>query len=214
MTAAAGGEEALKRHRTAVSDAIKTYDNQGVVAQLHAMAAAPASRMEDERWSAAGRNVGEVRQYFNGARGGQDVSFQGNAPNDSDQDRKSRIAYSMHPIGELRTLCKSLDVTGYDHVSQEAAYVLTCAPAGGEPVKFFVSTSSARLLRREFKDEMDDYGDYRNVDGELVPFVTVTVDGSGTATTHVTATAFNVSVPPGTFDPWPPRLAREGNPAL
>jgi hypothetical protein len=156
--------------------------------------------MEDERWSAAGQNVGEVRQYFNGLRGGQDVSFQGNAPSDAEQDRKLRIAYSMHPIGELRTLCKSLDVTGYDHVSQEAAYVLTCAPAGGEPVKLFVSTASARLLRRQFKDETDDYGDYRNVDGELVPFVIVTRDASGTTTAHVSAITFNVPNAPATFE--------------
>lgn len=200
LVEAAGGEEAMVRHRSAEWRGTKTYDNQGVIAQLHEIAAAPASRMEDEHWSAAGQRVGDVRVYFDGEHGGQDVSFQGNSANDARQDRKSRIAYSMHALLELPRLCKSVSVTGYIHVSQEPAYVLNCVPAAGDPVKYYVSAKSARVLRREFQDETDDYGDYRKVDGEIVPFVTVTQDPSGVTTTHLADFRFNEPIPAGTFE--------------
>jgi CubicO group peptidase (beta-lactamase class C family) len=199
MIEAAGGERTMTGHRSAEWNGTRTYDSEGVVAQLRAIAAAPASRMEDERWSAAGQPVGEVRVYFDGEHGGQDVSFQGRGENDAAEDHKSRIAYSMHAPLELRSLCKSLGISGYDRVSQEAAYVLTCVPPAGDPVKYHISTRSARILRREFKDETDDYGDYRAVDGEIVPFVTVTQDSSGVTTTHVSHFRFNAPVPAGTF---------------
>ena len=194
MIRAAGGEPAMMRHRSAEWNATKTYDNQGVIAQLHAIASAPATRIEDEHWSAGGRPVGEIRVYFDGERGGQDVSFQGKSVNDAAQDRKLRIAYSMHPSLELRSLCKSLSMAGYDQVSHEPAYALTCVPAGGDPVKYYVSTRTARILRREFNDETDDYGDYRNLDGEIVPFVTVMKDSSGVTTTHVSDFNFSPAV--------------------
>ena len=201
MIKAAGGERAMKRHRSVEWSGTKTYDNQGVVSQLRGIAAAPASRMEDEHWSAAGQQVGEVRVYFDGKKGGQYVSFQGSGANDAAQDSKLRLAYSVHPLLELQSLCEKLEVTGYDHVSEEPAFVLSCTRESGNFVRYYVSTHSARVLRREFKDETDDYGDYRLVDGELVPFVIVTHDDSGKTTTHITTLKFNAAVHAHAFGP-------------
>ena len=143
----------MMRHRSAEWNATKTYDNPGVIAQLHAIASAPATRIEDEHWSAGGRPVGEIRVYFDGERGGQDVSFQGKSVNDAAQDRKLRIAYSMHPISGTS---QPLQVAEHGRLRSSFARaglcMLTCVPAGGDPVKYYVSTRTARILRREFND--------------------------------------------------------------
>jgi CubicO group peptidase (beta-lactamase class C family) len=200
MIEAAGGEKAMLRHRSAEWNGTKTYDNQGIVAVIHAIASTPASRMEDENWSAAGQPVGEIRVYFDGQHGGQNVSFQGSSANDAEQDRKLRYAYALHPALQLSPLCKSLSVLGHGQVSKESAYVLACAPTEGDSAKYYLSVKSARILRREFKDETDDYGDYREVDGEILPFVTITQDSSGVTTTHVTDWRFDTPVPAASFE--------------
>jgi hypothetical protein len=190
--AAAGGSGAMLRHKVIEESGTRTYDNHGVIARLRISGVAPARREERESWTAAGRDVGRIGVSYDGLHGSQYVSFQGTAPNDAAADRKARIAYSMHPLLELRSLCTSLRLTGYDRVSYEAAYVLECKAADSISVRFYVSVHSGRVLRREFPDQTDDYGDYRFVDGELVPFVTVAVDASGTTTTHIRQARFDL----------------------
>ncbi len=195
----AGGQQVMQLHRSAELNGTKSYDNHGVLAQLQIFAQAPAARMENETWSAAGQNVGRIRSYFDGQHGGQDVSFQGHSSNDPETDRRARLSALMHPFADLSRVCKSLELTGYDHVAGEAAYVLHCVPVEGDPLNYYIATRSARLLRRAGKAESSDFSDYRRVDGELVPFIVVTSDESGITTTHVETARFNVPVSEGSF---------------
>jgi CubicO group peptidase (beta-lactamase class C family) len=83
MVRALGGEEALRRHATLEIRAVKSYDNQGVTASLSVRAKAPNRRVEEEVWTAAGKQIGRLRIYFDGTRGGQETTFGQDSTNDA-----------------------------------------------------------------------------------------------------------------------------------
>ena len=56
----------MRRHSRMEIRARKTYENQGIQADLVIRASAPANRSEEEKWTAAGKPIGRVRSFFDG----------------------------------------------------------------------------------------------------------------------------------------------------
>ena len=101
MIEAQGGARVLTRHRSLEVRAVKSYDNQGVEADVTILAAAPGKRSEDEVWTAAGVRIGRVRSFFDGAAGGQETTFGQDETNDADANEKARREWAFHPLLEL-----------------------------------------------------------------------------------------------------------------
>ena len=58
----------------------------GVTADYVVRAKAPDQHVEEEVWTAAGREIGRLRVYFDGRRGGQETTFGQDATNDGAAD--------------------------------------------------------------------------------------------------------------------------------
>lgn len=69
----------------------------------------------------------------------------------------------------------------------------------GAPVLLYVSSRTALIVQRRTKSETAVFGDYRNVNGELVPFRTTIRDALGEATIEVRSVRFNGAIPPAAF---------------
>jgi CubicO group peptidase (beta-lactamase class C family) len=201
MIAASGGPAMLRRHQTLMLHAEKSYDNQGITAALTTLARMPAARADSETWSAAGREIARLRVYFDGAHGGQETTFGQDSVNDDAANAEARRTNALHPLLELDALYHDIAVHAGPEVDGEATEALTLGNGGETARTWIVSARSALLRRRIAGAETDDYGDYRAVDGEMLPFTTVIHDPLGKSTVRVRDARFNAPIDDASFAP-------------
>jgi CubicO group peptidase (beta-lactamase class C family) len=199
MVAAYGGERNLRRHSCQEVRARKVYEHQGVQADLVILARAPHSRSEEETWTAVGKPIGRYRTFFDGARGGQETTFGQDATYAGDEVEQRRRDSALHAILEVRTLYHEVKVERKATLAGEDTYVVRLTPKRGSPVLLYVSSRTALIVQRETNSQTATFGDYRNVDGEFVPFRTTIRDALGEATIEVRDVRFNGSIPPTAF---------------
>jgi hypothetical protein len=199
MIAACGGQRNLRRHTSMEIHARKLYENQGVQADLVIRASAPCSRSEEEMWTAAGKQIGSVRTFFDGSRGGQKTSFGQDSTLTDDEIEQTRRDAALHPILDIRHFYKEVKVERKAILFGEDAYVVRLTPKSGAPVLLYVSSRTALIVQRGTKSETTVFSDYRNVNGELVPFRTTIRDALGEATIEVRSVRFNGAIPPAAF---------------
>jgi CubicO group peptidase (beta-lactamase class C family) len=201
MIEAVGGEDVLRRHETLEIHAHKTYENQGVRAALTVRAKVPASRVEEEVWTAAGRDIGRLRIYFDGRHGGQETTFGQDAINDDAADERARRDDDLHPLLHLTDLYQEVRVESKAMVGTESAFILALVPKAGPKVQLSVSTSTGLILKRETEGESVMFSDYRLVDGERIPFRSAISDALGETTVEVEQARFGVSIEDAAFAP-------------
>jgi hypothetical protein len=201
MIEAVGGEDVLRRHRTLEVHARKTYENQGIHAALTVQAKAPASRVEEEVWTAAGREIGRLRIYFDGRHGGQETTFGQDAINDATANDRARRDADLHPLLHLTDLYQEVRVESKGRVEAEDAFILTLVPKAGPTVRLSVSASTGLILKRETEGETVVFSDYRLVDGERIPFRSTISDALGETTVEVEQARFEVPIEDTAFAP-------------
>jgi CubicO group peptidase (beta-lactamase class C family) len=201
MIEAVGGEAALRRHKTLEIHAHKSYENHGVRAALTVRAKAPASRVEEEAWTAAGRDIGRLRIYFDGRHGGQETTFGQDAINDDAANERARRDDDLHPLLSLSDLYQEVRVDSRVRVGAEDAFLMTLVPKTGPKVRLSVSTSTGLILKRETEGETIELSDYRLVDGERIPFRSTISDALGETTVEVEQARFGVLIEDTAFAP-------------
>lgn len=199
MVAAVGGERILRQHTSLEIQAVKSYENQGVTADYTVRAKAPDQHSEEELWTAAGREIGRLRVYFDGRGGGQETTFGQDATNDGSANDRARRDYQLHPLLALAGLYKEIRVLDRAKTGAEDAYVMQLVPKSGAPTRMHVSIRSALILQREADGQSATFDDYRAVDGELLPFRTTIHDELGETTIQVRDARFNTAIPDAAF---------------
>jgi CubicO group peptidase (beta-lactamase class C family) len=201
MIEAVGGEEVLRRHQTLEIQTHKTYENQGIRAALKVRAKAPASRVEEEVWTAAGREIGRLRFYFDGRHGGQNTTFGQDAVNDDAANDRARRDDDLHPLLNLVGLYQEVRVDSKATLGAEEAFVMTLVPKTGPNVRLYVSTATGLILKRETEGETFVFSDYRSVDGERIPFRSTISDALGETTLEVEQARFGAPIEDTAFAP-------------
>jgi CubicO group peptidase (beta-lactamase class C family) len=199
MLDAAGGEAGFRRHKSIEIHARKTYENQGVIADLTIQEQAPAMRNEVEAWTAAGKEIGRVRVYFNGVSGGQETTFGQDATNDANANTRARREDAFHQLVDLKSLYKNVAVRGSAKVRLEDTWVVELTPEHGSPSRLYVSQHTALIVQRESDGNTVSFADYRDVDGERIPCRTTINDSLGETTVEVDSVRFNVAIPETAF---------------
>jgi beta-lactamase family protein len=201
MTEAMGGEDVLRRHQTLEIQAHKTYENQGIHAALTVRAKAPASRVEEEVWTAAGREIARLRFYFDGRHGGQETTFGQDALNDDAANDRARRDDDLHPLLHLADLYQEVRVDSKATVGAEEAFVMTLVPKTGPKVLLYVATATGLILKRETEGETIVFSDYQRVDGERIPFRSTISDALGETTVEVEQARYGVPIEDTAFAP-------------
>jgi CubicO group peptidase (beta-lactamase class C family) len=201
IVAGLGGDESLGRHRSMEIRAMKSYANQGVTADLVVLAEAPDRRAEEETWTAAGTRIGAVRVFFDGDHGGQETTFGQDEMYTGEENERARRDAAFRPWLDLPKDDKDVRLERTDFVDGEEAYVLERGAAGEAHAAWHISTRTGRVLQVEATGKTTTFADYRDVDGELVPFRTTSVEELGEVAVEVSRVRFNVDVPAGAFAP-------------
>jgi len=193
MIDAAGGERVLRAHTSVAIRAHKSYDNQGVFADVTINAKSPDLHNEVEVWTAANREIGRLRLYFDGARGGQETTFGQDSVNDDAANARDHRQYAFPPLLALKSLYKTIAVRAGD----DDTWILDT----GDGMRLLVSRKTALITGREKEGETIAFDDYRNIDGELVAFRSTIEDALGTSTIVIDSVRFNVPIDDATFNP-------------
>jgi CubicO group peptidase (beta-lactamase class C family) len=201
MVAAHGGEATLRRHRSMEMRGTRSYANHGVEADLVVFAEAPDRTTEEGSWTAAGTRIGSVRVFFDGAHGGQETTFGQDERYGDDENARARREATLHPMLDVTKAYKDVRLRGTGTVDGEETYVLDLTPVRGGPVSWHVSQRTGRLLEIDADGKTTTFGDYRDVDGELVAFRATTQEALGEIVVEVKQARFGVEVPPGAFAP-------------
>jgi len=198
--AAAGGRGKLARHTAMQFRAVGAYVHQGVDVELTGTFQA-GKQVLDERWRAAGKAIGRVRTYFDGARGAQQTTFGQDETFEHEALATARRDAVLHPLLEIAALYDSARVDRMAVVDGDEAYVLVLTPKVGAPVELFVSAATARVVRRDSAGESTRFSDFRTVDGELVPFASTTTGPLGDKVLAVKQLRFSAALPARAFGP-------------
>lgn len=198
MIAAAGGESNLLRHQSVEIHAMKAYENQGAIADLTIRAQAPAKRTEEEVWSAAGKQIGQLRIYFDGTQGGQETTFGQDSIYDKQVNAEARRENDFRPLLDLKQMYSDVRLLASANTGGQDTYVLQFS-SDEKPVRLFVSQSTALIVQRDQEGQSMTFSDYRLVDGEEIPFLTTVHDALGETSIRITRIEFNRKFSDGLF---------------
>jgi len=203
---AAGGEANLRKRESMVLHSTLDLENQGLTGESVVYAQAP------NRWATTmtliglGKTIGTQRSYFDGAKGGSEASFAQSQPFGGRRLDDARIAADFYGILYWKTLFKTVTLKEKSKLGEEEVYVVVKTPEKGSPVTEYLSAKTFLSMRQDRALWLgtsqaggvgsESYGDYRPVDGVMIPFHTVTQNPTlGRIVARVKEVRFNVEIP-------------------
>jgi CubicO group peptidase (beta-lactamase class C family) len=210
MIAAYGGEENLRKHKSSVMMVDVDFENQGVQAKGSVSARSPNLTVTDLTFTALGKKIGSAVSYFDGAAGGDVLSF---APPETYSGKRLediKAGSDFYDVLNWKTNYKTLTVKRMGKVGDEDVYILEKRNEKGTPVVDYISTKSFLVLRRDSVVVSDTAGlelpqtqrfsDYRSVEGVMVPFKTVSNSlVQGDVVMRITDVKWDIDIPDSAF---------------
>jgi CubicO group peptidase (beta-lactamase class C family) len=202
---AAGGEANLRKHRSMMVVTELDFENQGLTGESVDYTRAPNLSASTVTFLGLGKKIGSVREYFDGASGGSETDFTLPEVYEEKQLDDERVAGDFYEALNWKTLYKIVIIKGKSKVDSEEVYVVVKMPEKGNAVTDYISAKSFLLLKRDRATSgggpiSETYGDYRNIDGVILPFSSVTKDPSlGRVVGKVKEVRFDVDIPDATF---------------
>jgi len=210
IVAAYGGEENLRKHKSLVMLIDVDFDSQGVQAKGSITSRAPNLLASDMTITALGKKLGTVVTYFDGNTGGEMMSFAPEEVYSGKRLEDIKAGSDFYDVLNWKSNYKTLTVKRIGKVGDEDAYVLEKRSDKGSPVIDYISTKSFLLLRRDsvivsetagFElPQTQSFSDYRNVDGVMIPFKSVSSNvAQGETVIQITDVKWNVDIPDSVF---------------
>jgi CubicO group peptidase (beta-lactamase class C family) len=205
---AAGGEAALRKHKTMRAVADVNLVHQGVSGEGLIFAEAPNRFAQEVTLTALGKNIGSFREFFDGAEGGAEGSFIPFDPKTGKELEEARVAADFYAPLDWKSRFKTAEIKKMAKVGDEDAYVVVLTPEKGSPVTNYFSSTTFLLLKQDSITTSDTismpvtekYSDYRDVDGVKVAFTRVSTSPSmGDTVLKLREIKFDVSVPEEAF---------------
>ena len=210
MIAAYGGEENIRKHKSSLTTVEVDLESQGVQGKGTVMARAPNLAATDMTFLALGKKIGTIVSYFDGAAGGEFMSF---APDELYSGKRLediKAGADFYDVVNWKSNYKTITVKRMGKVGSEDVYVLEKRSEKGSPVTDFVSTKSFLVLKRNSVivsetagielPQTESFSDFRNVDGVMISFKSVSNNlANGDIVTRIVDVKFDVDIPEAVF---------------
>jgi len=210
MITAYGGEQNMRKHTSSLTKVEIDMESQGVQAEGEISARAPNSTASDMTLKALGKQIGTIVSYFDGAAGGELVSF---GPEETYTGRRLediRLGADFYDVLNWKKNYKTIEVKRMGKVGDEDVYVVEKRGERGTPVIDYVSAKTFLTVKRDSVVVSDTTGvelpvtqsfsDYRMVDGVMVPFkMTSNNIANGDIVLRVADLKWDVALPDSLF---------------
>ncbi len=207
---AAGGEANIRKHTSVVTDVEIDFVHQGIQGKGTNYAKAPAMAASTTTLLALGKPIGTAQSYFDGAAGGEKVSF---APGETYTGKRledAKIESDFYEVVRWKELYKDVAIKGKQKVDDEECYVVAKTPEKGSPVTDYYSTRTFLLKRRDTISWSETtntgfpsttrFDDYRVIGGVSIPYVVTTNNlANGDVVTKIKRIQMDAAIPEATF---------------
>ncbi|HEX5889265.1 MAG TPA: serine hydrolase [Pyrinomonadaceae bacterium] len=210
MIAAYGGEENLRKHKSSLATVEVDLENQGVMAKGTISARAPNMSASEMTFTALGKKLGSMNSYFDGAAGGEIISF---APAETYSGKRLediKAGSDFYDVLNWKKNYQTITFKRMGKVGDEEVYIIERKNEKGTPITDYISTKSFLVLRRDSVvanetagielPQTENFSDYRNVDGVMVPFKMVSNNiANGDIVLRIVDLKFDVDIPETAF---------------
>lgn len=210
MIAAYGGEENLRKHKSSLATVEVDLESQGVMAKGTISARAPNQSASEMTFTALGKKLGSMNSYFDGTAGGEMVSF---APAETFTGKRLedvKAGSDFYDVLNWKKNYQKITFKKMGKVNDEEVYIIEKKNEKGTPVTDYISTKSFLVLRRDSLvanetagielPQTEQFSDYRNVDGVMVPFKMVSNNiANGDIVLRILDLKFDVDIPDSAF---------------
>lgn len=210
MIAAYGGETNLKKHRSSLTTIDLDMENQGVQGHGVVNARAPNLSASEITITALGKKLGWISSYFDGATGGELISF---GPEEVFTGRRLedvKIDADFYDLLDWKTNFKTITVKRITKLGDDEVFVVEKKSEKGTPVTDYVSTKSFMILKRDSLvvndtsgvelPQTQSFSDFRMIDGVMVAFKVVSSNiANGDIVMTVKDIKFDADIPDSVF---------------
>ncbi|HEY0726497.1 MAG TPA: hypothetical protein VGD38_00405, partial [Pyrinomonadaceae bacterium] len=210
MIAAYGGEENLRKHKSSLATVEVDLENQGVMAKGTISARAPNMSASEMTFTALGKKLGSMNSYFDGTAGGEIISF---APAETYSGKRLediKAGSDFYDVLNWKKNYQKITFKRMGKVGDEEVYIIERKNDKGTPITDYISTKSFLVLRRDSVvanetagielPQTENFSDYRNVDGVMVPFKMVSNNiANGDIVLRIVDLKFDVDIPETVF---------------
>ena len=209
---AIGGEAAIRKLTSRVTEADVDMVHQGVQGKVTTWAKAPNKSSTETKFIALGKTIASGWEYFDGTGGYEAYTFAQAEKFEGKRLDDIRLFNDFYAGIDWTTPYKKVEVTGTAKVAGEDAYIVAFEPKAGTPFKQYYSTTTFLLLKQEGSVSSSTsqqvtpfsitYSDYRDIDGIKLAYKTVNNNpGNGDIVSTVRSYKHNVAVDDKVFAP-------------
>jgi CubicO group peptidase (beta-lactamase class C family) len=203
--AALGGEANWRKLTSRETKFEIDFENQGVKGFGTEREKSPNLSAVETTLTALGKPIGTAFEFFDGASGGEVVSF---APTETyTGQRLEDVKYDNNFYGLLdwKNNLKSSEIRDTEKVGDEDAYVVVLRPEKASEYTYYISQKTFLPLKKAFvivsstssqkTPQTSVFSDYRAIDGVMLPFKTVSGSSSmGNVVTYLKEVRHNVTI--------------------
>ncbi len=203
---ALGGEANWRKLNSRQAKIDFDFVHQGVKGTGTIYSKAPNMSAQDTTlMTAFGKAIGTLFEYFDGASGGEEVSFAPTEVYSGRQLEDARLKADFYGLLDWKTLYKTAQMKGTAKVGDEDAFVVVFEPEKANKDTIYFSQKTFLPLKLESLSSSSTssqstpysevYTDYRAVDGVMIPFKTVnSTVGNGDLILTVKEVKHNVAI--------------------
>ena len=205
-----GGEANLRKHKSSVATIEVDLESQGLTGYGVIKAKAPNFVASEITITALDKKIGSIVSYFDGTGGGELMSF---APEEIYSGKRLedvKVGAAFYDVLDWKKNYPTISVKRIAKVGDEDAYVVEKRSEKGTPITDYISVKTLLLLKRDSVIHSDTTGvsiptsetfsDYRNVDGVMVAFKTMSSNiANGDTVVRLKEVKFDVDVPDTAF---------------
>lgn len=209
--AASGGEANWKKITSRETSAELNIEQQGVKGKATSWSKAPNKSATATELFAIGKKIAIAWEYFDGTNGEEAYSFAPAQKYTGKRLEDIRLAADLFPFADWKTKYKTVEIERIAKCAEDECYVVAFSPANGSKFYDYFSTRTFLLKRRDgtipsstseaqtpYTTKFDDY---RDVDGVMLPFKSISNSGGGDMITIVTSVKHNVPINDKIFAP-------------
>lgn len=178
--AALGGEANMKKLDSRVTKFDIDFVNQGVKGYGTTYQKAPNKSVSETTLTALGKNIGWVKDYFDGTKGGGEYSFGRDEEYTGQRLEDVKFGSNFYGLSGWKDKLKKAEVVKTDKIGDEEVYVVSLEPKDANNITLYVSTKTFLPLRQisllvsstspQKIPIVENFSDYREVDGVMIPF--------------------------------------------
>ena len=185
-------------------------ENQGVLAKGVISARAPNLSASEMTFTTLGKKIGSLTSYFDGSAGGETISFGPPETYSGKRLEDIKAGSDFYDVLNWKKNYAKITFKRMGKVGDEEVYIIERRNEKGTPVTDYISTKSFLVLRRDSLipnetagielPQTETFSDYRNVDGVMIPFTTVSNNiANGDIVLKIVDVKFDVEIPETVF---------------